>query len=51
LWCNVTVVLRDLDMADATNVFAAIALAQPGGLGKPDENDVGCPRRSSFSTR
>ena len=33
-------VLRNIDMDDTTDVFSAIAHAQPGGLGQPDENDV-----------
>ena len=33
-------VLDDLDRADATNVFAAIAAANPGGLGRAPRHDV-----------
>jgi len=37
---RVQAVLRGLGMTDTTNVFAAIAHAQPGGLGDTGENDV-----------
>ncbi|MGE0280545.1 MAG: triphosphoribosyl-dephospho-CoA synthase [Rhizobiaceae bacterium] len=37
---NIGVVLRRLDMADTADVFAAIAHAQPGGLGDAGENDA-----------
>ncbi len=33
-------VLDDLDRADATDAFAAIAAANPGGLGRADRHDV-----------
>ncbi|HZZ60460.1 MAG TPA: triphosphoribosyl-dephospho-CoA synthase [Roseiarcus sp.] len=36
-------VLDDLDQADAANVFAAIAAANPGGLGRADRHDVNAP--------
>lgn len=34
-------VLRDLDRADAANAYAAIRVANPGGLGRAVEHDVG----------
>ena len=37
---SLSAVLRHLDMVDTANVFAAIAHAEPGGLGEADENDV-----------
>jgi triphosphoribosyl-dephospho-CoA synthase len=37
---NVHNVLRDIDMVDTADMFAAIAHAEPGGLGEPDDNDV-----------
>jgi len=36
-------VLDDLDRADATNVFAAIAAASPAGLGRAARHDVRAP--------
>ncbi len=36
----VAAMLDDLDAADARDVFAAIALANPGGLGSDEEHDV-----------
>ena len=36
-------VLDDLDCADAADVFAAIAAANPGGLGQADRHDVNAP--------
>jgi triphosphoribosyl-dephospho-CoA synthase len=36
-------VLRDLDLADARDVYAAIRLARPGGLGRAPEQDVRRP--------
>jgi triphosphoribosyl-dephospho-CoA synthase len=35
--------LDDLDQADAANVFAAIAAADPGGLGRAPRHDVNAP--------
>ena len=37
---NLNRVLETLDQADASNVYRAISLAQPGGLGRLEENDV-----------
>lgn len=36
-------VLEELDVEDADNVFQAIVLAQPAGLGESPENDVRAP--------
>ena len=36
-------VLDGLDLADAANVFAAIAAANPGGLGRAPRHDVNAP--------
>ncbi|HWT31576.1 MAG TPA: triphosphoribosyl-dephospho-CoA synthase [Propylenella sp.] len=36
-------VLAELDVADAADVFAAIVLASPAGLGEAPENDVRAP--------
>jgi triphosphoribosyl-dephospho-CoA synthase len=36
-------VLKGLDRADATDVFAAIATANPGGLGRASRHDVNAP--------
>jgi triphosphoribosyl-dephospho-CoA synthase len=36
-------VLDSLDRADAADVFAAIAAANPGGLGRPPRHDVNAP--------
>lgn len=43
LWEAVAAVLGDLDAADAADVFAAIRLAAPGGLGSAPEHDVAGP--------
>ena len=40
--------LADLDIADATAAFAAIAAARPGGLGEAPEHDVREPARVSL---
>jgi len=45
---DVVAVLDDLDAADARAVFAAIALANPGGLGTLEQNDVREPPRVSL---
>jgi triphosphoribosyl-dephospho-CoA synthase len=41
-------VLAGLDVADAVAAFAAIASAQPGGLGEAPEHDVRAPARVSL---
>ncbi len=43
LEAGVAAVLASLDAADAADVFAAIALASPGGLGAAPEADVRAP--------
>jgi triphosphoribosyl-dephospho-CoA synthase len=45
---NVSFVLRQLDLADAADIFAAIAHARPGGLGEADENDVREPPKTGL---
>jgi len=45
---DVAAVLDDLDADDARAVFAAIALANPGGLGTLEQNDVREPPRVSL---
>jgi len=45
---NVGMILRNIDMIDTADVFAAIADAQPGGLGEPDRNDVRDPPRTGL---
>ena len=42
-------VLDQLDVADAEQAFAAIRLAQPGGLGTAPENDVCQPARVTLA--
>jgi triphosphoribosyl-dephospho-CoA synthase len=42
-------VLDQLDVADAEQAFAAIRLAQPGGLGSAPENDVRRPARVTLA--
>lgn len=41
-------ILARLDLGDATAAFAAIASAQPGGLGEAPEHDVRAPARVSL---
>lgn len=41
-------ILAGLDVADAAAAFAAIARAEPGGLGEVVEHDVGAPARVSL---
>lgn len=41
-------ILAGLDVGDATAAFAAIAAAQPGGLGEAPEHDVRAPPRVSL---
>ncbi len=41
-------ILAGLDVADAADAFAAIASAQPGGLGEAPEHDVHAPARVSL---
>lgn len=40
LQARVTDMVRQMDVADAGNIYAAIRLAQPGGLGDSDVHDV-----------
>ena len=48
---GVAEVLRNLTVEDANQVYAAIRLAQPGGLGRVDEADVNAPEAPQITLR
>lgn len=48
LGLNLARVLQALDEADAADVYAAIRLANPGGLGRADEHDVSEPPHATL---
>ncbi|MBA3483180.1 MAG: triphosphoribosyl-dephospho-CoA synthase [Pirellulales bacterium] len=48
---GVAEVLRDLSVEDANQVYAAIRLAQPGGLGRVDNADVNAPEALQITLR
>jgi triphosphoribosyl-dephospho-CoA synthase len=48
---GVAEVLNNLTIEDANQVYAAIRLAQPGGLGRVDEADVNAPEAPQITLR
>jgi triphosphoribosyl-dephospho-CoA synthase len=50
LQASLSFVLQGLTLADASDAFAAIRLASPGGLGKSDQHDVVAPATVDLRT-